>query len=163
MYKLSTCSSLHDGQVPSPVCGVKPQVSAGQRLVACESGAAAVEFAFVLPVLLVMLLGVICYGGYFWMAHDVQQLANDAARAAIAGLDAQERASIASDTVTRNLTRQDGLVAPRTKVTVQEANEAFSVTVSYDASGSPFWSMIDLLPMPSDTINRTATVSLGGF
>ncbi len=58
-----------------------------------RSGATAVEFAFLAPVLMFMLMGIGGYGGYFWMSHSVQQLANDAARAAIPGTTATERAS----------------------------------------------------------------------
>ena len=134
-----------------------------RRFTLCQRGVAAIEFAFIAPVLLVFLLGVICYGAYFWMAHDVQQLANDGARSAIAGLDAAERSAIARQTVQRNLSRQDGLLATKAAVTVQEANDAFTVTVTYDASGSPFWTVIDLFPMPSTTIRRSATVTLGGY
>ncbi|BCW88226.1 hypothetical protein sos41_13640 [Alphaproteobacteria bacterium SO-S41] len=134
-----------------------------RRFTQCQRGVAAIEFAFIAPVLLVFLLGVICYGAYFWMAHDVQQLANDGARSAIAGLDAAERSAIARQTVQRNLSRQDGLVAAKAAVTVKEGNDAFTVTVSYDASGSPFWNVIELFPMPSTTIRRSATVTLGGY
>ena len=128
-----------------------------------SGGATAVEFALIIPVLLLFLLGIICYGGYFWMAHDVQQLANDSARAAIAGVDAGERSKIAADTVRNNALTLDELAAARTKVAVAESATAFTVSVSYDASGSPFWALFDLLPMPSATIARSATVTLGGY
>ena len=39
------------------------------------------EFAIVAPVLVMLVFGILMYGGYFLMAHSVQQLANDAARA----------------------------------------------------------------------------------
>jgi len=53
-----------------------------RRLRRDQSGATAVEFAFLAPVLILILMGITGYGGYFWMSHSVQQLANDAARAA---------------------------------------------------------------------------------
>ena len=56
-----------------------------RRLGRDRSGATAVEFAFLAPVLIFILMGITGYGGYFWISHSVQQLANDAARAAIPG------------------------------------------------------------------------------
>ncbi|MCC7268336.1 MAG: pilus assembly protein, partial [Caulobacteraceae bacterium] len=37
-----------------------------KRLADCSRGAAAVEFAFVGPVFVLMLCGIMAYGGYFW-------------------------------------------------------------------------------------------------
>lgn len=65
----------------------------------CARGVAMVEFALVAPLMLLILFGIIAYGGYFWRAHALQQLANDAARGAIAGLTPTERASLARDSV----------------------------------------------------------------
>ena len=55
------------------------------------SGGAAVEFAILAPVYLMMLCGMLAYGLYFGAAHSLQQLAADAARISIAGLDGAER------------------------------------------------------------------------
>uniref|UniRef100_UPI0025DDF22E TadE/TadG family type IV pilus assembly protein n=1 Tax=uncultured Sphingomonas sp. TaxID=158754 RepID=UPI0025DDF22E len=46
-------------------------------------GTALLEFAMVLPPFLTMLTGIVSYGGYFWRAHVIQQVANDAARATL--------------------------------------------------------------------------------
>ncbi len=48
-----------------------------------EDGAAAVEFAIVSPVFLLIVVGILAYGLYFGAANSVQQLAADAARAAM--------------------------------------------------------------------------------
>ena len=40
-----------------------------------ERGAAIVEMALVLPLLLALLMGVLVYGQYFMLAHSVQQAA----------------------------------------------------------------------------------------
>jgi hypothetical protein len=50
------------------------------------------------PAFIVVLLGIMSFGGYFWLAHSVQQLANDSARAAVAGLNASERQQLARST-----------------------------------------------------------------
>src|ERR1700761_8291537 len=68
-----------------------------------ERGAAVVEFAIIGPAFVVILLGIMSYGGYFWLAHSVQQLANDGARAAVAGLDANERQQLAQAAITSEL------------------------------------------------------------
>ncbi len=136
---------------------------ASRRFLRADSGVAAIEFAIVTPVLLVFLLGVICYGAYFWMAHDVQQLANDSARSALAGLDADERRTIANETFSRNVSNLGGLDAAKAQLKVREAGDGITVTVSYDATGSAFWQVMDLFPMPSTTIVRSASVTLGGY
>src|SRR3546814_16160648 len=41
--------------------------------------------------LVTLLLGLVCYGQYFLIAHSVQQIANDSARATIGGLTSDER------------------------------------------------------------------------
>ena len=51
----------------------------------------AIEFAILAPVFLLMLTGMMAYGIYFGAANSVQQIAADAARTAIAGLNEAER------------------------------------------------------------------------
>src|SRR5271163_3519674 len=96
---------------------------AGRRL-SCQSGAAAVEFAIIGPVLVLMLLGVAAYGGYFWLAHSVQQLANDGARAAIAGLSQPERSQLAQSTVTSEETSYASLQPTLMSVSESEQSQA---------------------------------------
>ncbi|HUH22892.1 MAG TPA: TadE family protein, partial [Brevundimonas sp.] len=36
---------------------------------------AAIEFAIVAPLLIMMMFGMIMYGSWFWMAHSVQSMA----------------------------------------------------------------------------------------
>ena len=60
-----------------------------------REGVAAVEFALVGPILVLLLIGIVVYGGWFLMAQSVQALASEVARAAIGGLDAAERDGLA--------------------------------------------------------------------
>lgn len=127
-----------------------------------DRGASAVEFALVAPLFLLILLGILAYGGYFWRAHALQQVANDAARAAIAGLTAPERASIARATVQSEIGRLGGIEPARAAVTVSEEEDAILVTLAYDARQDVFF-QLPLVPMPAPVISRIAAVRLGGF
>jgi Flp pilus assembly protein TadG len=126
-------------------------------------GAAALEFALLTPALVAMLVGIVCYGGYFWLSHSVQQSANDGARAAIAGLNRAERAELARASVIDGLPGYAILEARAVSVVVTEDAERMTVTVRYDASGTPFWIFEKVLPMPSSTIASSAVVRLGGY
>lgn len=128
-----------------------------------EHGGLAVEFALLAPVLLAILLGVSAYGGYFWMSHSVQQLANDAARAAVGGLDAAERQSLAQQVVATEALSYPSLDVSRARVSLVDTTTQLTVNVAYDASGSPFWAASGLVPMPSTTLTRSATIKLGGY
>jgi len=128
-----------------------------------RGGASALEFAMVAPVFVLMLCGIMAYGGYFWIAHAVQQVANDAARVAIGGLTTSERASLAQGVLSNEIGAYAMLTPSRAQVAVQEQNQAIRVSITYDASNTPFWTLYQLLPMPSSTVVRTATVQLGGY
>ena len=41
----------------------------GRRAMAESRGNAAIEFALVAPVFLLFVMGIVSYGGYFWLAH----------------------------------------------------------------------------------------------
>jgi len=128
-----------------------------------ERGVAAIEFAIVVPFLLLLLLGIVSYGGYFWIAHAVQQLANDGARAAVGGLDDTERRSLAQSSMTNAMTSYAYLTSSAAQVTVDSQGQRIAIRVAYDASASPFWAMRTIVPMPSSTIRREAVVRLGGY
>lgn len=127
------------------------------------SGSAAVEFAIVGPVLLLMLMGIFTYGGYFLTAQTVQQFANDAARAAIAGLDDEERLAIAERTLRAALATQSHMRGELANVTMQRTGEVLAVNVTYDASEEIYWAVQTLVPTPSPVIRRTAAIRLGGL
>ena len=125
--------------------------------------ATAVEFALLSPLLVLMAAWVIGYGGYFWISHSVQQLANDAARAAIAGLDSAQRVSLAQKAVSSEQSHYAGLSPARLRVTEVEGATGLLVQVSYDASNSPFWALQGLAPMPSTTVVQQANIRRGGY
>lgn len=128
-----------------------------------DSGAVAVEFAFLAPVLILIMMGIMGYGGYFWMSHSVQQLANDAARAAIPGMTAAERASLAKASVTNGAGEYAQLTPGKVSTTVIDKDGRLTVRVSYDAADSFAFAARGVAPMPSDQIARQASIQMGGY
>lgn len=128
-----------------------------------SSGSAAVEFALVGPLLLLMLMGIFTYGGYFLTAQTVQQFANDAARAALAGLDDDERRSLAEQAMRAALTTQPHMRGDLAAVAIRRNGEVLAVDVTYDASEEIYWAVQTLVPTPSPLIRRTAAIRLGGL
>lgn len=126
-------------------------------------GGAAVEFAIVGPVLLIILTGIFTYGGYFLTAHTIQQITNDAARAAIAGLDDDERLALARDAVRAGLDGQAFMRGEVAELSLARSGSSVSVRLTYDASDDLYWAFEALLPTPSPRISRTATIRLGGY
>lgn len=134
-----------------------------RRFWRARHGGAAVEFAIIGPVLLVLLSGIFTYGGYFLTAHTVQQLANDAARAAIAGLDDDERLTLARDAMAAGIADQPYLRGELAELSLTRAGSALSLRVTYDASEDMYWAFSALLPTPSPSISRIATIRMGGL
>jgi Flp pilus assembly protein TadG len=128
-----------------------------------ESGTVAVEFAFVAPVLIFIMMGIIGYGGYFWMSHSVQQLADEAARAAISGMTVSERASLAQASVTTGASGYAQLTPSKVSTQVIDQNGRLTVQVTYNAADSFAFAVRGLAPMPSDQIRRQASIQLGGY
>lgn len=138
----------------------------GRRLARDQTGASAIEFAIVAPVLMLFLLGMVAFGLYIGAAHSVAQLAADAARASIAGLTDAERIAIARQQALGTAANYP-LISPA-QVTVEAAPDAadttqFVVVVRYDASNLPIWAFSGILPLPDKTIVRTATIKRGGY
>jgi Flp pilus assembly protein TadG len=128
------------------------------KLLSCRRGAAAVEFAMLLPVFLVLVFGIVVFGSYLTMVHGVQQLAAEAARSSVAGMTDQERSSIASSYVTANVGTYPLIVANNVSVNAATSPadpNVFVVTVSYNAS-SMFIYSLPFVPSPPSTIVRSA-------
>lgn len=120
-------------------------------------GAAILEFALVLPFLSALLFGILAYGQYFLLAHSVQELANDAARATIGGVTAAERVQLARDTVGAELPQIAAMPAERVTTQVAEANGFVTVEVRFDATAITLFHT-PLVPMPSPMIARRAVI-----
>lgn len=133
------------------------------RRFTATGGSAAVEFAIVGPVLLLLMTGIFTYGGYFLTAHTVQQLANDAARASIAGLDDEERLSLAREAMRAGIANQRFMRGEVSRVDLTRDGSTISLAVTYDASEDVYWAFQTLIPAPPSTISRNSTIRMGGF
>lgn len=125
-----------------------------------RTGSAAVEFAIVGPVFVLMLAAMVVYGGWFWLAQSVQTTASEAARAAVAGLDESERESLAQAVAAR--VGGAGLEPQRLRLAVRAEGDILTVDAAYDASDHPVMMLKGLLPSPPATIHRSAVIRAGG-
>jgi Flp pilus assembly protein TadG len=127
------------------------------RLARDASGAGAVEFALLAPLFLILVCGILVYGVWFALAMSVQSLASDGARAALAGLDADERVALARGFVQRQAPNL-GLNAALTTSEITADDGEIRVVVRFDASQHPVMAMHGLIPSPPQVIERTAVV-----
>lgn len=133
------------------------------RVHRCTAGSAAVEFALVGPLFILLIIGTVVYGGWMWMAQGVQQLAAEGARAAIAGIDADERTSLAQSAVSGSVDGSTILDPDAVQVAVVNDPGAIRVTIVYDASDHPLMALAGLIPSPPRIIQREAVVRTGGY
>lgn len=128
-------------------------------------GTAAVEFAILAPVFLLLLMGVIAFGIYLGAANAVQQLAADATRTALAGIDATERQTLATAYIQKNAAKYMLINPAQIQTAIDNAASdpsQFTVTISYNAANLPIWNLFTELPLPGKTIVRASTIRLGG-
>lgn len=109
------------------------------RFVAQQSGAVAVEFVLIAPLLITLLFGIVCVGYFFGIAHSVQQLASETARVSVNGLSAPEREGLALGYLSHASTRfplllQDA-ITPQIEVSDGMLPD-IRVTISYSLAGS---------------------------
>lgn len=131
-----------------------------------DSGGAAVEFAILAPVYLMMLCGMLAYGLYFGAAHSLQQLAADAARISIAGLDRAERDRLVGSYLDRHA--GEYMLLDRDHLTYAIGDDPgdptqYRVALRYDAIELPIWNLYPPLPLPSRYMVYGATIRQGGL
>lgn len=126
--------------------------------------AAAVEFALIAPVFILMITGISAYAVYFGASHSLQQIAADAARIAVAGTDAAERETMAAGYITRNSGGYPFIDPANLTFDMHDgADGAFVVAVDYDARDLPIWALLRDLPLPDTTIRRRSVIRIGGL
>ncbi|MCZ4351635.1 pilus assembly protein [Roseovarius aestuarii] len=105
-----------------------------------DDGAVAVEFVLVLPLLLSMVFGIICFGQYFAIANSLQQLAAEAARYSALGITSEEREALALSFVANTNERFSFLgpdkITPSISTLSEDVPDAIVVSLSYDLTGS---------------------------
>lgn len=131
-----------------------------------RAATSAVEFAILAPVFLLLMMGMIAYGIYFGASHAIAQIAADAARSAIPGLDETERRSLARSFIASNA-GQYAFIDPQRLTVDVAANPTdpnqFVVALRYDASDLPIWNLMPGLAVPASTIARSSTIRVGGL
>lgn len=143
--------------------GIRALASALRRETYATS---AIEFAILAPVFLLMLFGFIAYTIYFSAAHSIQQLAADAARVSIAGVDEPERNLLVSGFIERNAADYLLVDPHRLEFEIGEKDgdpDQYQVAIRYDASGLPIWNLYLPLPLPSRTISFVSSIRKGGL
>ena len=126
-----------------------------------KQGTAAIEFALVLPVFLLILFGILFYGLYFGAVHAVQQIAAEAARASVAGITNAEREDLARTKAAQDVAANPLLDPTAMTVAVVQSAGSIRVTITYDCSRLPIWGLARLLPTPSSTIRRVGVIDSG--
>lgn len=126
------------------------------------SGAVAVEFVLIAPILFALLFGIITLGYFMGVSHSVQQLATGAARTSVAGLNEDERRAFAAAYLQEAENRYPLLSneALTTQVSyVAGATPSITVSVSYASAGTLLDVADGLLGLNIDTINGNAYVA----
>ena len=125
----------------------------------------AVEFAMVTPAFLLILFGIMAFGAVFGVYQGVQELVAEAARASVAGLSDAERDQLARSFIASNVGAYSFLDPQKLVVTTSAGSgtSAFTVSIRYDMSGLFAFTMLQMLPLPSPTVLRSAVVQRGGY
>jgi Flp pilus assembly protein TadG len=136
--------------------------TAAFRFVRDRRGTAAVEFAFVLVMLLTILFGIIAFGFQFAIRVALSYAVTEGGHAAEAGLSSSERQSLASTGVSNVLNSFSPLIDPSEAVVsvssegMTSDGEEIVVSVSYTDT------RFDIFPfLPS--FNKTAVVQTAFF
>lgn len=128
-----------------------------------STGSMAVEFALLGPMLVVLLMGIVSYGGWLWLAQSIQGIASEAARASIGGLDDAEREALARAEVVSHAGRMFQVAPEDVIVDVETDASQLTVRLSYDVSNHPLMQVASLLPRPPEQVQGVAVVRTGGY
>jgi Flp pilus assembly protein TadG len=126
------------------------------------TGAVAVEFVLLAPILFALILGIITLGFYMGVSHSVHQLAAGAARASVAGLDETERRDIATTYLTEGATRYPLLKDDALTTSLDYSADAMgsiTVNVTYAAAGTLLDVANGFLNLGIDTVKGRAYVA----
>lgn len=138
---------------------VPPQRRSLALLPCHQAGSSLIEAAFALPVLILLLIGILAYGSWFMTAHSLQQAANDAARASVAGLTTTERRTLVDQSVTAARAAFPMPGAQTITIGANESGGYYTVTLRYNLSNAPIFSAMPF-PLPGNVLERSAVVRI---
>lgn len=127
-----------------------------------QSGAVAIEFVLIAPILFALLFGIVTLGYFIGVSHSVHQLAAGAARTSVAGLDEEERASLANTYLSQAGTRYPLLIAEALRTTVDfddATSPGVTVSVVYEVDGTLLDLANGFLGLGIASINGSAYVA----
>lgn len=130
-----------------------------RALAADCSGAAIIEAAFVLPMVVALLLGVATFGQWFMIAHTMQQAADEGARAAVGGLNDEDRLAMVATSVKQSLAVASGVDPKLVSTAAKRSGDYYTVTVTYQTRQNKALT-IGIIPVPLDPIARQSTIKL---
>lgn len=130
-----------------------------------ETGVAALEFALVAPVFLVLVFAIIVYSLYIGTRFALTEAAAEGARASVAGMSAADRTTYATARAQAVIASYAPLmsVANATITTSAPAAGVFQVSISYNRTTLGLTGFSSLLPLPPAVTTAQATVSNGGY
>ena len=127
-----------------------------------QSGAVAIEFVLIAPILFALLFGIVTLGYFIGVSHSVHQLAAGAARTSVAGLDEVERNSRANDYLSQAGTRYPLLIADALTTSVdfdEGVSSGVTVNVVYAVEGTLLDLANGFLGLGITTIDGSAYVA----
>jgi Flp pilus assembly protein TadG len=128
----------------------------------CE-GATAVEFALIAPAMILLFLGIIVFSLVLSTYSALQQIAAEAARAALPGQTATQQAQLASQYVSGVVGNYSFINPAQLTVATSTTSTTFGVSLTYNASGSFFSTFGASVVSVPIVITRSATIQLSGF
>jgi Flp pilus assembly protein TadG len=136
-----------------------------RRLLACEGGMAALEFALLAPALLTLIFAIIIYSLYFSALLGIRHAAMEGARAAVAGLSTAERTTLAQSRARSVVEAYGALLGSAAPVisAAPDGTGTFRVRVSQDMSGSAVMRYAVFIPLPSATVSASVIVTNGSY
>lgn len=119
-----------------------------------EEGSVAVEFAILVPILLLITFGIIYFGYLFGVSHSLQLVAAEATRASVRGVTTAERLQFAEDALEDAVANNPFLSANRLAAAFSQTTVPFAgmvVTVTYDLNGT----LVSNLPFVESSLGET--------
>lgn len=135
------------------------EAPASPRFARDESGSVAIEFAFIATVFLAILFGIMSYGFQFATRIALSYAVTEGGRAAVAGLDPDQRELYATEAINEALNAYSPLIDPSlAQLSFLETSSAtgnrLEISIDYDDTRFSFFPFI---PAPGDMPPVTTT------